>query len=228
MRNRTLTTDILADKLKELLSLPEIGSEEIVAVLQKELPSLSNADALKAAMLIDSLIDNKNAESVEIVTTTPVSFKVKGRKTRPVIEKLIATAQKSIVITGYSISDYFEELLKMIEQKSQSGIHVELFINGYESHKKVLLNIDHKSRRFFKVYEYAGKSDDKMAALHAKTIIVDEEKTLISSANLSYHGLSGNIEIGTLITSKAKTAQLLSIFAELKRQKLFVMIQEEK
>lgn len=66
-----------------------------------------------------------------------------------------------------------------------------------------------------------------MASLHAKTIIVDEEKIFISSANLSYHGLSSNIEIGTLITSKSKAKQLLSIFSELKRQKVFISIEDE-
>ena len=41
-----------------------------------------------------------------------------------------------------------------------------------------------------------------MAALHAKVISVDEQQTLITSANLSYHGQEGNIELGTLVDSK--------------------------
>ncbi|MCI9005050.1 MAG: hypothetical protein HFH39_07390 [Lachnospiraceae bacterium] len=43
---------------------------------------------------------------------------------------------------------------------------------------------------------------DVIAALHAKVISVDGEKTLITSANLSYHGQQGNIELGTVIDSK--------------------------
>lgn len=45
-----------------------------------------------------------------------------------------------------------------------------------------------------------------MSALHAKVICVDQQKTLITSANLSYHGQEGNIELGTIIDS-GKTAR---------------------
>jgi len=43
---------------------------------------------------------------------------------------------------------------------------------------------------------------------------------------LSYHGLDGNIEIGALITSKDKASQVRSIFDDLKRQSLFVLVKE--
>ena len=38
-----------------------------------------------------------------------------------------------------------------------------------------------------------------MSALHAKAIIVDGYTLLTTSANLSYHGLTGNIELGLLV-----------------------------
>ena len=41
-----------------------------------------------------------------------------------------------------------------------------------------------------------------MAALHAKVIVVDGIQTLITSANLSYHGQEGNIELGTFVKDK--------------------------
>jgi len=112
----------------------------------------------------------------------------------------------------------------VINSKSKQGVVVELFVNTYKSVKPVLANIAHIDRRFFKVYEYIGKADDKMATLHAKTIVVDSEKTFMSSANLSYHGLDGNIEIGALITSKAKAEQVIRIFDDLKRQKIFALV----
>jgi phosphatidylserine/phosphatidylglycerophosphate/cardiolipin synthase-like enzyme len=154
-----------------------------------------------------------------------VSFRAKVRKTRPVIQELISSATQSILLTGYSISDHFEEMLKLIERKSKQGVLVELFVNKYDSIKMVLSDIKHTNRRFLRTFEYSGKSDDKMAALHAKTIVVDDEKTLISSANLSYHGLEGNIEIGALIKSKTKAMQVHSVFDDLKRQKVFSLIE---
>lgn len=61
-----------------------------------------------------------------------------------------------------------------------------------------------------------------MSALHAKVISVDGEKTLISSANLSYHGLEGNIEIGTYIESTRIAKQLTDTFKEMVMRKTFV------
>lgn len=227
MRNRNLAIDVLASRLKDLLSIQETDINEVAELVMKELPTISEQDAIKVSMLADALVSNINQESVEIVTTTPLSFQIKGRKTQSVVEEILSSAKRSITFTGYSISEYFEYLLKLIDLKSRCGVNVDLFINDYETHKKVLLDIYHKERKFFKVYRYSGNKEDKMASLHAKTIIVDEEKIFISSANLSYHGLSSNIEIGTLITSESKAKQLLSIFSELKRQKVFVSIENE-
>lgn len=45
-----------------------------------------------------------------------------------------------------------------------------------------------------------------------KSDMVDGEKTLITSANLSYHGQQGNIELGTVIDSKDIAKQVEDIF----------------
>lgn len=221
MRNKSLKIDILADELRSLFTLPEKDDELAVRKIKKEFPNLSTEDSVKVATLIDSLMNNKAVEKVEIVSTTPVSFKTSNRKTYPVIEELVSSAQKHIILTGYSISDHFEEMLDLINYKSKQGVLVELFVNDYEQIKVHLKKIEHTNRNFFRVYRYSGIEGDKMAALHAKTIIVDETKMLISSANLSYHGMVSNIEIGVLIESRPKCIQVINIFTELKKMKVF-------
>lgn len=224
MRNYSLNVDILADTLEDLIySNAEIY--DAINSIRREFPNITDEDAVKIFQLAQVFTARKNNDSVEIVATTPNSFKIKIRKTRPVIEDLINEAEKSIQLTGYSISEHFEDLLKFINAKSKQGIVVELFVNSYEKAKTVLMDIEHVNRRFFKVYMYSGKAEDKMAALHAKTILIDGRKMLISSANLSYHGLDSNVEIGALITSQKKVAQVQEIFLELKRQKVFILVE---
>ena len=63
-----------------------------------------------------------------------------------------------------------------------------------------------------------------MAALHAKVISVDQQHTLITSANLSYHGQQGNIEFGTLIESKQIAKQIDDVFTQLIFRKVFVEV----
>ena len=63
-----------------------------------------------------------------------------------------------------------------------------------------------------------------MAALHAKEISVDKKETLITSANLSYHGQEGNLELGTYIESPAIARQIDDVFTQLIFRKVFVEV----
>ena len=55
----------------------------------------------------------------------------------------------------------------------------------------------------------------------AKDISDDQQQTLITSANLSYHGQQGNIELGTLIESKQIAKQIDDVFTKLIFSKIF-------
>ena len=225
MLDQSITIDILSDELITELT-GKSDTFVIKNLIKNEMPELTDTDAAKICQLVKALTTNRIEENVEIVSTLPVSFKVKTRKTRPVLDELIKSATKSILLTGYSISDHFEETLKLINEKSKQGIVVEMYVNKYDTIRPVLSDIRHTNRNFLRIYEYTGKVDDKMAALHAKTIIVDNKKMLISSANLSYHGLEGNIEIGVLISSEKKALQVYEIFNDLKRQKIFLLVDD--
>ena len=48
-----------------------------------------------------------------------------------------------------------------------------------------------------------------------------EMKSLVSSANLSYHGMRGNIEMGFLIESHDKAKQIEEVMKEMVRMKVF-------
>lgn len=73
---------------------------------------------------------------------------------------------------------------------------------------------------------YYTNKDDKMAALHAKILAVDSDDVLISSANLSYHGMSGNIEIGTQVHSEKMVRQINELFKQLLFNKIFTEVKE--
>ena len=50
---------------------------------------------------------------------------------------------------------------------------------------------------------------------------MDQQQTLITSANLSYHGQQGNIELGTLIELKQIAKQIEDVFTKLTFSKVF-------
>ncbi|WP_264229687.1 phospholipase D-like domain-containing protein [Acholeplasma laidlawii] len=227
MRNKSMKIDILADELKNLISNPNNDFKQTLELIKSNFPNLDEDNLNKVNLLVHSLVENNEKENIEIVTTTPISFNTKTRRTYPVIEELISKATKHIVITGYAISEHFDEIMEKLNVKSKQGVMVELFINDYEKVKTHLDKIEHSNKNFFRVYKFIEKEEDKMASLHAKTVIIDREKALISSANLSYHGMVSNIEIGVLVESKEKAQQILDIYQALIKNKTFKLYHEE-
>lgn len=136
-----------------------------------------------------------------------------------VVQSMIEEAKRNILITGYSLSTYFSELTDTIIDKSQKGVFVKFFINNIEKQAEADKLLRYRGR-FLRIYDYSNE-EDKMAALHAKVISVDMKQTLITSANLSYHGQQGNIELGTLIESERTAKQLDDVMTQLIFKKIF-------
>ena len=97
---------------------------------------------------------------------------------------------------------------------------MKFFVNDIESQKAFDRLCCYKGK-FLRIYNYP-KQEDKMSALHAKVISVDQTDTLITSANLSYHGQEGNIELGVRIHSKELAKQVEDIFTSLVFKRIFV------
>ena len=196
--------------------------EQVIMELRNHFTNCCDEEITDIISLCMKMYSSKKIEHVDLVLTAPHSFRVKTLKTRDTMFKLIENTEKSLTITGYSISDYFAEMLDVIIKKSQQGVYVRLYVNDIEKQKDALDRLMAYRSRFLQVYEYQKQEDDKMAALHAKLIVSDAKKSLVSSANLSYHGMQGNIEMGLLIESHDKAKQIEEVMKEIVRMKIFV------
>lgn len=198
----------------------------VITNLKKEFPSLSDQEIWQIIGLCVNVYSGKEAEKAELAITAPISFKLKARKINEVITNMIQDSQKSITLTGYSVSDYFSEMIDLIISKSQQGIYVRLYLNDYEKHKTNLKRLMDLRTKHLRVFDYQ-KQDDEMAALHAKTIVVDEKELLVSSANLSYHGMKGNVEMGIRLVSEDKAKQVESLLKEMVGMKIFKELRKD-
>lgn len=185
----------------------------IKQMLKRSCSELSDAHCEDIVASILGAMTMSDSDKVSLVVTAPPSFAIKARTTMNVVQSMINGADRNILITGYSLSSYFSELVDTIIQKSQRGVFVKFFVNDIDKQPSFDKILRYKGR-FLKIYNYR-QDDDKMAALHAKVISVDQQQTLITSANLSYHGQQGNIELGTLIESKQIAKQIDDIFTKL-------------
>lgn len=195
------------------------GTANAVPMIKKGFPELSNPECAELVSLLETAITSGDADKVSLVVTAPPSFSINARTTMNVVQSMINGAERNILITGYSLSSYFSELVDTIIQKSQRGVFVKFFVNDLDKQPDFDRVLRYKGR-FLKVYNY-HQDEDKMAALHAKVISVDQRQTLITSANLSYHGQQGNIELGTLIESKQIARQIEDVFTKLTFSKVF-------
>ena len=194
---------------------------QVFIELKEQFPNCNDEEITDIVSLCLKLYGLEKDENTELVLTAPDSFQVKTLKTKETLYKLIEKTEKSLTITGYAISDYFADMLELIIRKSQQGVYVRLYINDVDKQKDTLNKLMAYRSRFLQVYEYKKQEDDKMAALHAKILVSDVEKSLVSSANLSYHGMQGNFEMGFLVESRNKAKQIEDIMKEMVRMKVF-------
>ena len=144
-----------------------------------------------------------------------------------VIRKLLASSSMAVAETFKVLKGRLETLKETTRTESaDEGVYVRIYVNDTEKQKEVLDRLMSYRSRFLQIYEYQKQEDDKMAALHAKLIVSDVKKSLVSSANLSYHGMQGNIEMGFLIESHDKAKQIEEVMKEMVRMKVFSKLRE--
>ncbi len=208
------TGNVNLDILLGQIEADRVGdTKQSILQIMKRYPSLSQKQAEEIYKLVTAASIEENSVTASLVATVPPSFSVRAKSTKNTVEGMIRGAKRSVLITGYSLSGYFADLVDVLIEKSQKGVYVKFFVNNIENQKGVDKLCRYKGR-FLHIYNFAG-SNDSMAALHAKVISVDEKQTLITSANLSYHGQEGNIELGTLVDSREIAKQVDDIFTHL-------------
>lgn len=198
------------------------GTDDAPEVLRKQYPGLSKSECREITETIQTALNAVSSDKVSLVVTAPPSFRIDAKPTMTVVRTMLEGAGRNILITGYSLSSYFSELTDTIIDKSQRGVFVKFFINNIEKQPNADKLLLYKGR-FLQIYDY-NNEEDKMAALHAKVISVDMKQTLITSANLSYHGQQGNIELGALIESEHTAKQLDNVMTQLIFKKIFKQV----
>lgn len=223
--NIDLIAETLIDDFEKCLKRPEVSAfERSMQELRRHFPNVDEKGLMDIISLVCTVYSRNTGEKCELVITAPTSFRLKARRTEDVVGRLITEACRSITITGYSISDYFEGMLDSMIQKSTTGVYVNLYVNDVEKHGEQLQRVKSYRGQYLRLFEYNRAKDDQMAALHAKMIVVDGVSSFVSSANLSYHGMQGNIEMGILIKSADKAKTIEGLLKELRRMKVFLPV----
>jgi len=118
------------------------------------------------------------------------------------VKYLLESAKEEIFIVGYSFSfnnEKIKKLLRCIENAAERNCRINVIVNDVENNFKEIMNHWKKERYQINVYHWKGYNSSEFTSLHAKLVIIDQQKLLLTSANFSYHGFQKNIETGVII-----------------------------
>ena len=132
---------------------------------------------------------------------------------------LIKQALKEITISTFKIERSekpkgrkIQELFDALIKKRESGVKVKLLFNWHKDEKSIA-RTNRPTGAYLKNHGIEIRYLKNNRCCHAKSMIVDNEKAIIGSHNLSVRSLSSNFEISYLITDESEAKNLTSVFS---------------
>jgi len=128
---------------------------------------------------------------------------------RPLLHDLIRGAKHSLRMTmAYFAPD--DQLIRELCEASNRGVKVRLMF-GAKSDLPIMVTA---ARAFYDRLLCANVEiyERQFVILHAKTLTVDDDISLVGSTNLDFRSIEFNLEIGAVVRSGAFAAQLNALF----------------
>jgi len=205
LSDSSLSLSVGALQLQHTLQLSTTDARPVVSLLRSWQRLQCSPESLVTALLAaraTSVRMQAETPSIRLVWTGPISTTAPVRSTVGVLLDLIEKAQQEIIIVGYVITAAATIVFERLAAAQKRGVQVVLIGDRLEEKLDVLRTCWPQGQRWPALYSRAGTPADPRSALHAKLAIVDQRYMLVTSANLTYHGLAGNLEIGLEIEGR--------------------------
>jgi len=202
--------------------------DQVYLDLRQEFPTLSEQEILRFIGICVNTAGRVNAERTELAITAPASFDVKARKLHDVSEMMLQKAVESILICGYPAIDYYPEMIDLIALKLRQGVIIRMFLDDHddaEAHFQKLTTIKNNHPD---IWLRQKNADAAISEFHVKAIVIDGRELLLSSADMSYRGMLGNIEMGIRMESRDKARQIENLLKQMSDMKVFGKMGEDK
>jgi phosphatidylserine/phosphatidylglycerophosphate/cardiolipin synthase-like enzyme len=218
------------------MSLQRYMAPADVMVAASELERLADSGMNKESLLfaIELLSDERGKQalpddSIDLVWTGPEADGVPSRDTSVVVREMFAMATETVLLAGYAVfqgREVFAALTNRMEEIPT--LKVKMFLDVQRGRGDTTLDSEilREFAHRFKTKEWPGKrlpevyydprsleqDPYKRTSLHAKSIVVDRNCALVSSANFTHAAQNRNIEVGVLIRSTNFADQLARQF----------------
>jgi len=189
--------------------------------------------AAQAAQLVGALAEERGRveharDDIEIVWTGPEAHSAENRDSARVLEEMFQSATRSVLICGYNLRPgvHFDALVQAIHRHPQLRMRciAHVFTTSIPTVGAALRAHDEKLRALFgpavrrRIEFYRPTSAFVEEALvgrfsvHAKCVVVDDRRLLVTSANFSTAAQERNIEVGVILDDPRRAEQLTTLF----------------
>jgi len=155
-----------------------------------------------------ALEQQKDKQKIELTWTGPKTHDINLRRTDQALLELINAAQIKILIVSFVVYKA-QNILSALEKAAMRGVETFIILESPDDSEGQLAfssiaalgsSLQSKAHIFIWPYSKRPTADNgTVGVLHAKVAVADSQILYISSANLTEHAMSLNIEMGVLI-----------------------------
>ncbi len=203
-----------------LLDLHGSSLDSVISVLKqwRGIEPALEAGIIAAVRVRQSVA--RTVDTVSVVWTGPVQFSAPTRSTLSLTREMILAAKNRVTIVGYRVTQGARPVFEALGAAYRRGVGVRLILDSASEQMKVL-------QQLWPVKKHLPEIFDKKTegTLHAKVVVVDGLDMLVTSANLTTHGLRSNIEIGVRVQGPT-ASQVDALLNKLVRTRHFSVVKE--
>ena len=170
----------------------------------------------------------KQSGEHSLVWTGPTAHGLSSRDTRVVVRELFESAERHVIVSTYAMFNGRELFEPLAERMAAvPGLRVQLFTNVAPGH-----GMTHDASRAKFAHDFRANhwpwqqlpevyfdprslDPSEKAVLHAKCVVVDGVRALVTSANLTESATERNVEAGILTTHPSIPRELAEQFVGL-------------
>ena len=194
------TVEVASANALRAAGLPTIEASGLARAYARAESELGN-DVARGIALGACLTPRQGPPEPALVWTTP-GAPAAARRTAQVASELIMNASRSALVVGYSLTRAAGPFVGNLADAMRRGVTCTLVADRLEEKLKVFAELWPGDVGLPHLWTRPADSEDEQSALHAKFIAVDSNRLLLTSANLTYHGFHGNMEMGVLLEGR--------------------------
>lgn len=219
-------------------NLPAAHAENVAACLGAIAERQTSVDQIALvlrAFAAGTQVNEETSPGIEIVVSGPDPSGT-ARETSVVTRSLFENARTRVLAVGFAVHQgqtVFRELAQRHDENEALKVTLCLDVRRPPSNTTIDSLLVEGFAQNFLENEWPGKrapemfydprslavSDTTRSALHAKCVVVDAQKALVTSANFTEAAQERNIELGLLVDSAAAATQIEQHFRRLIERK---------